>query len=145
MRDFSTTGLGDQPPRPPRALEQIPLQELHRPVPEDVLPPVIPPQKLAELPIDIDNEDMQPPDHRMCTAYSADWRTGSSLARFSYARFHTLLKHKLARTSLTCTSLSLTLASVSSLVSLVLLDKGACLPKLSMVAELAALYVLVCI
>ena len=34
MRDSATAGLGDQPPAPPRTLEQIPLQELYRPVPE---------------------------------------------------------------------------------------------------------------
>ena len=28
MRDSATAGLGDQPPAPPRTLEQIPLQEL---------------------------------------------------------------------------------------------------------------------
>ena len=43
MRDSATRGLGDQPPAPPRTLEQIPLQELYRPVPEEVLPPVTPP------------------------------------------------------------------------------------------------------
>ena len=49
----------DQPPRPPRTLEQTSLRELYRPVPEDVLPPVTPPQEPAEVPIDIDDEDMQ--------------------------------------------------------------------------------------
>ena len=36
MRDASTAGLREQPPRPPRTLEHIPLQELYRTVPEDV-------------------------------------------------------------------------------------------------------------
>ena len=49
MRNSTIEGLGDQPPHPPRTLEQIPLQELYRPVPEDA----------AEVPIDIDDEDMQ--------------------------------------------------------------------------------------
>ena len=53
-RATSTAGLGDQSPRPPRALEQIPLQELYRTVPEDILPPATPPQETNELPIDID-------------------------------------------------------------------------------------------
>ena len=61
MRD-PTTGLGDQPPAPPRTLEQIPLQELYRPVPEEVLSPVTPPPVPAEQPIEVDDEDMQPPD-----------------------------------------------------------------------------------
>ena len=47
MRDSATAGLGDQPPAPPRTLEQIPLQELYRQVPEDV---------------EVDDEDTQPPD-----------------------------------------------------------------------------------
>ena len=62
MRDSATAGLGDQPPAPPRTLEQIPLQELYRPVPEEVLPPVTPPPVPAEQPIEVDDEDMQPPD-----------------------------------------------------------------------------------
>ena len=62
MRDSATAGLGDQPPAPPRTLEQIPLQELYRPVPEEVLPPVTPPPIPAEQPIEVDDEDMQPPD-----------------------------------------------------------------------------------
>ena len=62
MRDSATAGLGDQPPAPPRTLEQIPLQELCRPVPEEVLPPVTPPPVPAEQPIEVDDEDMQPPD-----------------------------------------------------------------------------------
>ena len=62
MRDSSTAELHDQPPGPPRTLEQIPLQELYRPVQEGVLLPVTPPQEPAELPIDIDDEDKQPPD-----------------------------------------------------------------------------------
>ena len=62
MRDSATTGLGDQPPAPPRTLEQIPLQELYRPVPEEVLPPVTPPPVPADQPIEVDDEDMQPPD-----------------------------------------------------------------------------------
>ena len=62
MRYSATAGLGDQPPAPPRTLEQIPLQELYRPVPEEVLPPVTPPPLPAEQPIEVDDEDMQPPD-----------------------------------------------------------------------------------
>ena len=62
MRDSATAGLGDQPPAPPRTLEQIPLQELYRPVPEEVLPPVTPPPLPAGQPIEVDDEDMQPPD-----------------------------------------------------------------------------------
>ena len=62
MRDSATAGLGDQPPALPRTLEQIPLQELYRPVPEEVLPPVTPPQIPAEQQIEVDDEDMQPPD-----------------------------------------------------------------------------------
>ena len=62
MRDSATAGLGDQPPAPPRTLEQIPLQELYRPVPEEVLPPVTPPPIPAEQLIEVDDEDMQPPD-----------------------------------------------------------------------------------
>ena len=62
MRDSATAGLGDQPPAPPRTLEQIPLQELYRPVPEEVLPPVTPPPVPAEQPIEVDDEDMPPPD-----------------------------------------------------------------------------------
>ena len=62
MRDSATAGLGDQPPAPPRTLEQIPLQELYRPVPEEVLPPVTPPPVPAEQLIEVDDEDMQPPD-----------------------------------------------------------------------------------
>ena len=61
MRDSATAGLGDQPLAPPRTLEQIPLQELYRLVPEDVLPPV-PPQVPSQQPIEVDDEDMQPPD-----------------------------------------------------------------------------------
>ena len=62
MRDSATTGLGDQQPAPPRTLEQIPLQELYRPVPEEVLPPVTPPPVPADQPIEVDDEDTQPPD-----------------------------------------------------------------------------------
>ena len=62
MRDSATAGLGDQPPALPRTLEQIPLQELYRPVPEEVLPPVTLPPIPAEQPIEVDDEDMQPPD-----------------------------------------------------------------------------------
>ena len=62
MRDSATAGLGDQPPAPPRTLEQIPLQELYRPVPEEVLPPITPPPVPADQPIEVDDEDMQPPD-----------------------------------------------------------------------------------
>ena len=62
MRDSTTAGLGDQPPAPPRILEQIPPQELYRPVPEDVLPPVTPPPVPADQPIDADDDDTQPPD-----------------------------------------------------------------------------------
>ena len=58
MRDSATAGLGDQPPAPPRTLEQIPLQELYRPVPEEVRPPVTPPPVPAEQPIEVDDEDM---------------------------------------------------------------------------------------
>ena len=61
MRDSATAGLGDQPPAPPRTLEQIPLQELYGPVPEEVLPPVTPPPVPADQPIEVDDEDMQPP------------------------------------------------------------------------------------
>ena len=68
MRDSATAGPGDQPPAPPRALEQIPLQELYRPVPE-VLPPVTPllisPLRLqvdGDDDDDDDDDDMQPPD-----------------------------------------------------------------------------------
>ena len=61
MRDSATAGLRDQPPAPPRTLEQIPLQELYRPVPEEVLPPVTPPPVPAEQPIEVDDEDTQPP------------------------------------------------------------------------------------
>ena len=57
MRDSATAGLGDQPPAPPRTLEQIPLQELYRPVPEEVLPPVTPPPVLAEQPVEVDDEE----------------------------------------------------------------------------------------
>ena len=53
MRDSATAGLGDQPPAPPRTLEQIPLQELYRPVPEEVLPPVTPPPVPADQPIEV--------------------------------------------------------------------------------------------
>ena len=62
MRDSATAGLGDQPPAPPRTLEQIPLQELYRPVPEEVLPPVTPPPVPADQPIEVDDEDLHPPD-----------------------------------------------------------------------------------
>ena len=62
MRDSATAGLGDQPPAPPRTLEQIPLQELYRPVPEEALPPVTPPPVPADQLIEVDDEDMQPPD-----------------------------------------------------------------------------------
>ena len=62
MRDSATAGLGDQPPALPRTLEQIPLQELYRPVPEEVLPPVTPPPVPAEQLIEVDDDDMQPPD-----------------------------------------------------------------------------------
>ena len=47
---------------PPKTLEQIPLQELYRPVSEDVLTPVTPPQVPAQQPIEVDDEDMQPTD-----------------------------------------------------------------------------------
>ena len=59
MRDSATAGLGDQPPAPPRTLEQIPFQELYRPVPEEVLPSVTPPPVPADQPIEVDDEDVQ--------------------------------------------------------------------------------------
>ena len=62
MRDSTNPGLNDQPPAPPRILEQIPLQELYRQVPEDVPPPVTPPQAPVRQPVEVDDEDMQPPD-----------------------------------------------------------------------------------
>ena len=65
MRDSATAGLGDQPPAPPRTLGQIPLQDLYRLVPEEVLPPVTPPPVPADQPIEVeslDDDDMQPPD-----------------------------------------------------------------------------------
>ena len=64
MRDSATAGLGDQPPAPPRTLEQIPLQELYRPVPEDVLPPVTPPPVPADQPIEVDDEP-----NRVCSLH----------------------------------------------------------------------------
>ena len=57
MRDSATAG-----PAPPRTLQQIPLQELYRPVPEEVLPPVTPPPVPADQPIEVDDDDTQPPD-----------------------------------------------------------------------------------
>ena len=55
------------------------LQELYRPVPEDILPHVTPPPVPAEQPIEVDDEDMQPD--------TANLRTSCSIARFNYARF----------------------------------------------------------
>ena len=60
MKNISTSGLGDQPP-PPRALEQILLQELNGTMPEEVLPAATPPAEQGQVPIEVDDEDMQPP------------------------------------------------------------------------------------
>ena len=77
MRDSTNPDLGDQPPHPPRTLglEQIPLQELYRQVPGNILPPVTPPQLPLEVPIDIDGEDTQPPDQPQQSMQPTDWRT----------------------------------------------------------------------
>ena len=110
MRDSATAGLGDQPPALPRTLEQIPLQELYRPVPEEVLPPVTPPPIPAEQPIEVDDEDMQPPDQPQQSMQppldTTTWWTSCPIARFSYAGFNTWLSGTATRstTSLTTTS-----------------------------------------
>ena len=98
MRDSATAGLGDQPPAPPRTLEQIPLQELYRPVPEEVLPPVTPPPVPADQPIEVDDEDMQP--------HTTSWRTSRSVARFTYAGFDTWLFWTATRSSTALTTAS---------------------------------------
>ena len=109
MRDSATAGLGDQPPAPPRTLEQIPLQELYRPVPEEGLPPVTPPPVPADQPIEVDDEDMQPPpqpQQSMQPPLTPPWRTSCPVARFTYARFNNWLSGTATRstTALTTTS-----------------------------------------
>ena len=76
MRDSATAGLGDQPPAPPRTLEQIPLQELYRPALEEVLPPVTPPPVPAEQPIEVDGSTTT---KHAPSNDTADWRTSCPL------------------------------------------------------------------
>ena len=63
MRDSATAGLGDQPPAPPQDsgadTTSRTLSDLFQKI---VLPPVTFPPVPAEQPIEVDDDDTQPPD-----------------------------------------------------------------------------------